>query len=165
MWQGGPLQRGTILPPALPWESAAELDVFSWRVLLAVCIALLLAGLAAGLRLLWQGRPRPFVRRLVLLALAVELALALAYLSSLRDNWRTLHKWFANVNTEYTPGTMFSSAQLLVAGVTALIIAALLRERGWQGRAFLLATGGAFLFLGLDEFFEIHEYICSLLLT
>ena len=138
------------------------MDVFSWRVLLAVCIGLLLAGLAAGLRLLWQGRPRPFVRRLVLLALAVELALALAYLSSLRDNWRTLHKWFANVNTEYTPGTMFSSAQLLVAGVTALIIAALLRERGWQGRAFLLATGSVFLFLGLDEFFEIHEYIWQL---
>ena len=138
------------------------MDVFTWRVLLAVCIALLLAGLAAGLRLLWQGRPRPFVRRLVLVALAVELALALAYLSSLRDNWRTLHKWFANVNTEYTPGTMFSSAQLLVAGVTALIIAALMRERGWQGRAFLLATGGVFLFLGLDEFFEIHEYIWQL---
>ena len=138
------------------------MDVFTWRVLLAVCIALLLAGLAAGLRLLWQGRPRPFVRRLVLVALAVELALALAYLSSLRDRWPTLLKWFANVNTEYTPGTMFSSAQLLVAGVTALIIAVLLRERGWQGRAFLLATGGAFLFLGLDEFFEIHEYIWQL---
>ena len=76
MWQGGPLQRGTILPPALPWESAAELDVFSWRVLLAVCIALLLAGLAAGLRLLWQGRPRPFVRRLERPALARSLASA-----------------------------------------------------------------------------------------
>ena len=138
------------------------MDVFSWRVLLAVCIALLLAGLAAGLRLLWQGRPRPFVRRLVLLALMVELALALAYLSSLRDRWPTMLKWFANVNTEYTPGTMFSSAQLLVAGVTALVIATLLRERGWPGRAFLLAMGGAFLFLGLDEFFEVHEYIWQL---
>ena len=159
---GGLLQRGTILPPALPWESAAELDVFSWRVLLAVCIALLLAGLAAGLRLLWQGRPRPFVRRLVLLALAIELALALAYLSSLRDRWPTLLQWFANVNTEYTPGTIFSSAQLLVAGVTALVIVALLRERGWPGRAYLLATGSAFLFLGLDEFFEVHEYIWQL---
>ena len=138
------------------------MDVFSWRVLLALCIALLLAGLAAGLSLLWQGRPRPFVRRLVLLALTVELALALAYLSSLRDRWPSLLKWFANVNTEYTPGTMFSSAQLLVAGVTALVIAALLRERLWPGRAFLLATGGAFLFLGLDEFFEVHEYIWQL---
>ncbi len=138
------------------------MDVFTWRVLLALCIALLLAGLAAGLRLLWQGRPLPFVRRLVLLALAVELALALAYLSSLRDRWPTLLKWFANVNTEYTPGTMFSSAQLLVAGVTALSIAALLRERGWPGRAFLLATGGAFLFLGLDEFLEVHEYLWQL---
>ena len=138
------------------------MDVFSWRVLLAVCIALLLAGLAAGLRLLWQGRPLPFVRRLVLLALAVELALALAYLSSLRDRWPTLLKWFANVNAEYTPGTMFSSAQLLVAGVVALVTVALLRERGWPGRAFLLATGGAFLFLGLDEFIEIHEHIWRL---
>ena len=133
-----------------------------WRVLLALCIGLLLAGLAAGLRLLWQGRPRPFVRWLVLLALAVELALALAYLSSLRDRWPSLLKWFANVNTEYTPGTMFSSAQLLAAGVTALVILALLRERGWPGRAFLLATGGMFLFLALDEFFEVHEYIWQL---
>ncbi len=138
------------------------MDFFSWRVLLALCIGLLLTGLAAGLRLLWQGRPRPFVRWLVLLALAVELALALAYLSSLRDRWPSLLKWFANVNTEYTPGTMFSSAQLLVAGVTALVIATLLRERLWPGRVFWLAAGGAFLFLSLDEFIEIHEHIWKL---
>ena len=42
------------------------------------------------------------------------------------------------------------------------MIASLLRERGWPGRAFWLAAGGTFLFLSLDEFVEIHEHIWKL---
>lgn len=138
------------------------LDVFSWRALLLLCIAAMTGAVGAGLWLLWRARARPFVRATLLLALAIEGLLALAYLASLRNRWPVLLEWLANVNAEYTPGTLFSSAQLLVAGVTALVCAATLRDRGWPGRVFLLATGSALLFLGLDEFFAIHESLWQL---
>ncbi len=139
-----------------------ELDVFTWRALLALCIAVMLGCVGAGLWLLWRARARTFVRATLLLVFAIELLLALAYVASRRNTWPVLLEWLANVNTEYTPGTLFSSAQLLVASVTALVCVAALRDRGWPGRIFLLATGSAFLFLGLDEFFGIHESIWRL---
>ena len=130
-----------------------------WRALLATCIALLLAGLAAGLWLFLRARPRPFTRRLVLLALGIELALALVWLDSMAGGWPDMWRWFANVNTEYTPGTLFSGSQLLVAGITALGSASLLREGRRSRLLLLMVSGVTFLYLGLDELFEGHEYL------
>ena len=133
------------------------MDVTVWRALLALCIVLLLTGLVAGVWLLWRARMRPFTGRLVALALGVEMALALVWLASVEGNWPEWWDWFANANEEFSAGSLFSSAQLLTAGVTALVGAALLRGRERWGRGLLLICGCATLYLGLDETLEIHE--------
>lgn len=137
--------------------------MLAWRLLLALCVLALIAGLAAGLWLLRRAQPGPFVRRFLLLLFTVEGLLALAWLASLESNWPALLKWLANINLEYTPGTLLAGAQLLLTGFAALTVGLLLRARGLAGRALLPVLAIAFLVLGLDELFEIHEYLGELL--
>ncbi len=132
---------------------------------------LLLITLAAGILLLtltgaillWQVRPPPFLRRLVLFLLAVEMLLALAQPGLLWAEQGPL-QWHLDLGGEYRLSVAMAAAQLLMAGVAALCLAAGLSWKESDGRLpaplfrlFWFLLGFGFLFLALDEYFVIHE--------
>ncbi len=132
-------------------------------LLLVLLAASILALLPVGFILLWQVRPPPFVRRLLLLLLALEIVLALAQ-PGMAALQRGALGWHLNLGGEYRLSVAMAAAQLLMAGAAALGLAAGLAWKDADGRLppplfrlfwFLLGLG--FLFLALDEYFLIHE--------
>ena len=131
-------------------------------LLIALVAGILLLTLA-GAVLLWQLRPPPFLRRLLLFLLAVEILLAAAQPGISVFQRGALH-WHLNLGGEYRLSVAMAAAQLLMAGVAALCLAAGLSWQESDGRLpapifrlFWFLLGFGFLFLALDEYFVIHE--------
>ncbi|MCE2488646.1 MAG: hypothetical protein J4G17_01540 [Anaerolineae bacterium] len=132
-------------------------------LLLALLVATLLVLLIVGAILLWRARPSRFIRRFLLVLLAMELLLALAQPGLLAAEAAPL-QWHLNLGGEYRLAVAMAAAQLLMAGVAALVFATRLGWRAADGRLpapayrlFWFLLGAGFLFLALDEYFVIHE--------
>ncbi len=132
-------------------------------LLLALLVASILALLVVGAILLWRARPTPFIRRFLLVLLAMELLLGLLQPGLLTAEAAPL-QWHLNLGGEYRLAVAMAAAQLLMAGAAALVFAARLSWRAADGRLpapayrlFWFLLGAGFLFLALDEYFVIHE--------
>ena len=68
-------------------------------------------------------------------------------------------KWLWNFHEEWNIPATFASTQLGMVGGVALITAWLARSRPTLFRFYLAATGCVFIFLGLDEYLALHEFI------
>ena len=132
-------------------------------LLLALLAASILILLAVGVILLWRARPSPYIRRFLLVLLALELLLALAQPGILPGERAPL-LWHLNLGGEYRLAVAMAAALLCMAGVASLHYAARLQWRDREGRRaapgyrlYWLAMGFGLLFLALDEYFLIHE--------
>lgn len=101
----------------------------------------------------WLQEP---VRTTAMILAATQAVLVALYMLSLDPRVPIWWNWFFNIHTEFNPEAMFSSAQyiLVAAAAAANFLGASPR---WQPKLFWgIATAG-FVFLGLDEYFSIHE--------
>ncbi len=136
------------------------MNTFLLLTLIATGIGVMLV---AGVILLWHARPAPYIRRLLLALLAIELLLALAQ-PGILSTGRTLLNWNLYLGAEYRFAVAMAAAQLCMAGVAALLLGLRSTQTdpdalfpAWGYRLYWLVLGAGFLFLAVDEFFVIHE--------
>src|SRR5688572_12171640 len=110
-----------------------------------------------GLALVIRSRPRPFVRNLLLTLIVVEVVLTALQVVSWQPHTAPYLRWFLNMNVEWSLGTVFSSAQLLLVSLVSLLNAT--RPARWWERLYWLLFSFAFGFMALDEFYIIREYL------
>lgn len=120
---------------------------------------LAIAGYCLAVARLLSRRPlRPLVRRLLIAMVIIEViaaALHLARAAGLFGDGAVA--WFFNLRYERNLGAIFSSLQLMLVALTTLSIGLFAPTmKVWQRLYWLLATL-LFFFLGLDEFYSIHE--------
>ena len=68
-------------------------------------------------------------------------------------------RWLWDFHEEWNVPATLASAQLATVGAVALLVAWLARTRPIWQRLYFLGTGLVFLFLGLDEYLALHEFI------
>ena len=69
----------------------------------------------------------------------------------------TFWGWFFDSTAEQAGSALLSSVQLVAIGLVALVIARWV-ARGWQ-RLYWGALAGVFVFLGIDEYYALHESV------
>ncbi len=107
----------------------------------------------------WQLIPR-LSRNSARLASLMLVAQLLVIVVSLELNATSqFDKWLWNFHEEWNVPATLASTQLGMVGGVALITAWLARARPALFRFYLAATGGVFIFLGLDEYLALHEFI------
>lgn len=107
----------------------------------------------------WQLIPR-LSRSSARLANLLLFAQLLVVALSLESNATTqFDKWLWNFHEEWNIPATLASAQLGMVGGVALITALLARARPAMVRFYLAAIGCVFVFLGIDEYLAIHEFI------
>jgi hypothetical protein len=118
--------------------------------------ALIMLGYLVVIHFLILKTGSPFVRKLVISLTTVAAALAALHAltwSDIPPFWR----WFLDLNTELTPGAIFSSTLLLVVGLSAFITGLRVPAHTARQRAYWLLLALVFLGMSIDEYFHIHE--------
>ena len=133
------------------------MDVAAYRIMLVICIAVLLAGLATGMWLLWRARPRRFARRMLAALFAVELVLGLLHQLKYVVGLNPPLVYQLHMNSEFTLTPLLSAAQFVMAGVTATLLARWLKPATRLERLFWVWLALVLLFFGVDEYFQLHE--------
>ncbi|MBC7811707.1 MAG: hypothetical protein H7175_11195, partial [Burkholderiales bacterium] len=110
-----------------------------------------------ALALVIDAKPKPFVRNTLITLLVLEVVLTALQVVSWQPHTAPFLRWFFNMNVEWSLGTVFSSAQLLLVSLVALVNAA--RPARWWERVYWLLFSFAFGFMALDEFYIIREYL------
>ena len=109
----------------------------------------------------WQLIPR-LSRSSARLASLMLLAQLLVVVLSLEATVTSrFDKWLWNFHEEWNIPATLASTQLGMVGGVALATAWLARASPALVRFYLAATGGVFVFLGLDEYLALHEFIES----
>lgn len=135
------------------------MGIYEARATLALCIALLLAGSAAGLWLLRCAGLRPFSFRLLFTLFAIEAVLGLLHELKYTVGVSPPLVYHFHMHSEFSPTPLLASAQLVMTGLAALLLAWLPRTslRGerllWSWLALYL------LYFAVDEYFKLHETI------
>lgn len=130
-----------------------------WRGVLVASVAVMLAGCGLALWLLWRSRLKPYTRNSLLVLLALALLVGGLFIRTWSGGLSPFMAWLWNLEREYALGTMFSTMLFVMIGLTALLIGVYGRFRqGWH-RIWWLVLAAGFVFLGLDEYFQIHELI------
>ncbi len=107
----------------------------------------------------WQLIPR-LSRNSARLASLMLVAQLLVIVVSLELNATSqFDKWLWNFHEEWNVPATLASTQLAMVGGIALLTAWLARARPALIRFYLAATGCVFVFLGLDEYLALHEFI------
>lgn len=123
-----------------------------WLSLVAIAAACVAAAVIVARRPL-----KPFARNLLLALIGFELITAAAHLISLANATPPFWDWFLDLQYELNLGSIFSSLQLMVVALAALVCAVGVPGlRRWQ-RLYWLLLVAAFAFLSLDEFYSFHE--------
>lgn len=127
----------------------------NWLIIVFLCIPL-----CAYVYSLARSRLSPAARRFLVGVLVAQL-LVVAFSLAIRPT--SLHQeWLWAIDGEWNIPSMSASTQLaLVAGVA--LLAALFNTSNpvWQ-RLYLLGVGAVFLFLGVDEFFDLRPVVRNL---
>ncbi len=123
-----------------------------------ITVIVALTGLLVGAKLILSEKLPRFTRGLLLIIIVIGILLGVMEVFS--HNWAfdsRLIQHIFDLKTEYTPGALLASTQLVLIGLAAII-------QGWRAqnldrsqRLFWLVFGIGFLFLGIDEFYSIHE--------
>ena len=135
------------------------MGIYEARAYLALCIVLLLSGSAAGLWLLGRAGLRPFSTRLLFILFAIEAVLGLLHELKYTVGVSPPLVYHFHMHSEFSPTPLLASAQLVMTGLAALLVAWLAREalRGerllWSWLALYL------LYFAVDEYFKLHETI------
>ncbi len=135
------------------------MGIYEARAFLALCIALLLAGSAAGLWLLRRARPRPYTLWLLFALFAIEAVLGLLHELKYTVGVSPPLVYHFHMHSEFSPTPLLASAQLVMTGLAALLLGWLSRSslRGerllWSWLALYL------LYFAFDEYFKLHESI------
>jgi hypothetical protein len=131
------------------------MDVLVW-----VLSASIMLGYLVAVYFLILKTGSSFVRRLVISLIIAAVVLAALHTLTWLDVppfWR----WFLDLNTELTPGAIFSSTLLLVVGLSAFIAGLRTPTLNAGQRAYWLLIAFVFLGMSVDEYFHIHEMIGS----
>ena len=102
-------------------------------------------------------RLSPSAKRLALGMLAAQALVIVLALESRPT--AAFDRWLWDFHEEWNIQAMLASAQLAAVGGVALLIAWLGRSRPIWQRLYFAGTGLVFIFLGLDEYLALHEFI------
>ena len=130
-----------------------------WRACLTGGIITMLAGCALAVGLLWRHRLRPFTRNMLIVLALSATVVGLLYIYTWFATTGGFTGWFLNIDGEHTLAAHFSTLQLLLIGVVAFMIGWRTPTAAWWQRLYWLALAGAFTFMGIDEYTEIHEWL------
>ncbi|MBC7811706.1 MAG: hypothetical protein H7175_11190 [Burkholderiales bacterium] len=129
-------------------------------VLFAGTLITILAALVFALVLVFRSPLKPFVRNTLIALFIVEALLAGLHTLTWSESAPPFWRWFLNMNTEFTLGTIFSSAQLVGVGMVSLLNGFFMRGRWWE-RLYWWLLALILVFFAFDEFYSIHEYLGS----
>lgn len=99
---------------------------------------------------------QPFAKKLLLVLVSSEIALAILHVIFVRQSASFWH-WFFNLDLELAAGTMFSVAQYAIVALMALVSAIRTPSLTPGQRFYWGLLCGVFVWLGIDEFFSLHE--------
>ena len=107
----------------------------------------------------WRLIPRlsPSAKRLAVGMLAAQVIVIVASLGIQATS--DFDKWLWDFHEEWNIPATLASVQLAVVGGVGLVAAWLARGRPALLRVYLVAVGLVFLFLALDEFLALHEFV------
>ena len=107
----------------------------------------------------WRLNPRlsPSAKRLAGGMLAAQVIVIVASLGIQATS--DIDKWLWDFHEEWNIPATLASVQLAVVGGVGLVAAWLARGRPALLRVYLVAVGLVFLFLALDEFLALHEFV------
>lgn len=103
----------------------------------------------------------PLSRRLLAALVVFELVLTVLHLTIGIERVSVPPFWprMLNLRTELAFGSIYSSVQLMASGLAAVLMSLLTRGmKGWL-RLFWLLLAAVLIYLGLDEYFAIHEML------
>lgn len=128
-----------------------------YQILFYLTVIAIIGDCIAAAWLLLRRPLKPFVRLLLGSLLVFEVFASIGHVEATAGHLPHFWAWFLNLENELNLGTLFSSTQLIAVAVCALLIALLVPnlrriQRGYWTFMFL-----AFTFLGIDEFYSIHE--------
>lgn len=128
------------------------------EIILIAVLAVLAVLVVVSVALLARQPIAPPVRNLLVGLALVEIALLVLHTTTWADAQITgFWDWFFDLDKEFTLGTLFSSAQFVLIGLVAWVNAARSSQR--IPRLYWALLGAGFIFLGIDEYFIIHERI------
>lgn len=107
----------------------------------------------------WQLIPRLSRTSARLASLMLVAQLLVVVLSLETTATSQFDKWLWDFHEEWNIAATLASTQLGMVGGVALTTAWLARTSPTIVRFYLAATGGVFIFLGLDEYLALHEFI------
>ena len=107
----------------------------------------------------WQLIPRLSRNSARLASLMLLAQLVVVVLSLELNATSSFDRWLWNFHEEWNIPATLASTQLGMVGGVALLTAWLAPSRPAMDRFYLGATGCVFLFLGLDEYLALHEFI------
>ena len=109
----------------------------------------------------WQLIPR-LSRSAARLASLMLLAQLLVVVLALEVNATSQYdRWLWDLHEEWNVPATLASTQLAMVGGVALMTAWLAGARPARDRVYLAATGCVFIFLGLDEYLALHEFVAG----
>lgn len=132
-----------------------------FRVLFWLSLAVIGGAIVIALLVIARRPLKPFARNLLLVLIGLEIAVAGAHLVSLANTMPPFWDWFFDLQLELNLGSIFSSLQLMVIALAALLIAFTLPVRQRWRRAYWLLLAAGFAFLSIDEFYALHETMGS----
>ena len=131
--------------------------VISSDALIRIFVLLLYVPVGLASYRLLIPRLSPTGKRLATVMLAAQALVIVVTLESRPT--AAFDRWLWDFHEEWNVPATLASAQLATVGGVALLIAWLARSRPIWQRLYFVGTGLVFLFLGLDEYLALHEFI------
>ena len=131
--------------------------VVSSDALIRIFVILLYVPVGLASYRLLIPRLFPTGKRLATVMLAAQALVIVVTLESRPT--AAFDRWLWDFHEEWNVPATLASAQLATVGGVALLIAWLARSRPIWQRLYFVGTGLVFLFLGLDEYLALHEFI------
>ena len=100
---------------------------------------------------------QPFARNLLIVLIVLEIGLATLHILTFNSGLPPFWKWFFDLQYEMNLGSIFSALQLFIIMTVALVNALLTPGLTLWQRAYWLLLVMVFLYLSIDEFYELHE--------
>ena len=131
--------------------------VISSDALIRIFVILLYVPVGLASYRLLIRRLSPTCKRLAMLMLLAQ-ALVIVVALELQTS-SAFDRWLWDFHEEWNIPATLASAQLATVGGVALLVAWLAGSRPIWQRLYYIGTGLVFLFLGLDEYLALHEFI------
>lgn len=100
---------------------------------------------------------KPFARNLLLFLIIFEIITAVLHLYAISNRGAAFWDWFFDLQYEFNLGSIFSALQFFVIAAVALLSAWMVPTLKLGHRFYWLLLTVLFIYLGIDEFYSIHE--------